>query len=177
MELEQRDIERFEMGYTRGEPGDCWIWEKGTAQGYGRLRIGGKVTKAHRVAYQLHHGDLDDSKIICHKCDNPSCVNPDHLWQGTHRENQDDAFRKRRKPTIRNIGERNPNSKLTSLDVEMVLYLIFRGYGDREIAKRFGVSSTSVTLIRDGKTWLGVPRIVEVVTRSVPHLDPVERHA
>ena len=177
MHLEQRDIERFEMGYTRGRANECWPWEKGTLQGYGRLRIGGKVTKAHRVAYQLHYGDLDANKIICHRCDNPACVNPAHLWQGTHRENQDDAFRKRRKPTVRSIGERNPNSKLTSMDVEMVLYLIFRGYGDGEIAKRFGVTRSTIALIREGKIWHSVPRLVEIVTRSEPLPSSVEHHS
>ena len=83
--------------------GDCWIW-KGDTQGPGRY---GRVTRylgtkrfreyAHRISYRLHYGSIKKGMLVCHKCDNPPCVNPDHLFLGTHRDNMLDMFGKKRR--------------------------------------------------------------------------------
>ncbi|MCG7598813.1 HNH endonuclease [Halomonas sp. McH1-25] len=166
MNITPTDIARFEAAFDRGEHEECWPWKKATQYGYGRLRIDGKVRKATRVAYLLHYGELPDDKFVCHSCDNPSCVNPHHLWLGTPKENQHDAQLKRRKPVIRNRGKKNANSVLNDLDVEIVLYLIFRGYGDKQIAARLSVSKTTIANIRADRAWVHLPRPVEVITRS-----------
>lgn len=81
---------------------DCWIWTAGkTPNGYGRFSIKRKPVYAHRVSYVIEHGSISEDLCICHTCDNPSCVRPDHLFQGTHSDNQIDSVRKGRQMNVR----------------------------------------------------------------------------
>jgi hypothetical protein len=78
-------------------PDDCWEWQAfKNEQGYGRFYFNGRLHGAHRVAYQLTYRDFDQSLDCCHKCDNPSCVNPEHLFLGTEKDNIDDMMKKGR---------------------------------------------------------------------------------
>lgn len=73
----------------------CWVWQKGkTKAGYGQITVRGETVYAHRLAYSLFVGDIPVGKEVCHKCDNPSCINPDHLFIGSHLENMHDAMKK-----------------------------------------------------------------------------------
>lgn len=75
----------------------CWIWVGShTTAGYGRIYVARRAVMAHRASYAVKHGEIPSGKIICHKCDTPSCVNPDHLFVGTHKDNSQDMVRKNR---------------------------------------------------------------------------------
>lgn len=108
MELSNSDEKNKFM--SRVEISDtCWIWMASkNSDGYGNVWAKGKCLKAHRLSYQLFKGDIPIGKEICHSCDNPSCVNPDHLWVGTHKENMNDMVNKKR--TL--YGEQRKNNKI-----------------------------------------------------------------
>jgi len=73
----------------------CWLWlGYKDPNGYGNLNIGGKAYLTHRVSYYIHFGSIPKGMEICHHCDNPSCVNPKHLFLGTHKDNMHDAIKK-----------------------------------------------------------------------------------
>lgn len=77
-------------------PSGCNEWLGAMRNGYGCMKINGKVVDAHRVSYQLYKGEIPEGKCVLHKCDNPKCVNPDHLFLGTKKDNYDDAISKKR---------------------------------------------------------------------------------
>ena len=137
------------------DPEQCWNW-LGTAQtgtGYGliKLRPYGKQFRAHRVSWELMFGPVPPNLEVCHSCDRPSCVNPFHLFVGTHRENMRDAARKGRthKPT----GHLNPNVKLDRRKVLEIRRLRATGMSYLKIARVMGVAKNTVEAVITGRTW------------------------
>lgn len=126
---------------------DCWFWVGAhDGKGYGQIRNHrgpGGLQYAHRTAYQLAHGDTHGLHV-CHSCDNPACVNPDHLFLGTDYDNHADKARKGR-----------AGKKLTTSQAEKIRTLCRGGVARKEVAKQFGVSTVMVGYIHRGMFWKG----------------------
>ena len=138
-----------------GGPDACWEWtETRTSAGYGSFGWKGKTVLAHRFAYETRYGDIPDGMHVCHACDNPSCVNPRHLWLGTPADNMRDMSSKGRANGGRIIGESSRFAKLTEADVREIRRLHDNGeFTNRAIAKMFGVTAANVGMIVKRKTW------------------------
>jgi hypothetical protein len=145
--------ERFWAKVRKGEPDECWEWTKNRGvYGYGQLRFGGADRRAHRVAYQLHYGVDPGTLFVCHRCDNPSCCNPAHLFLGTARENMADKVRKGRQAR----GERQGLSKLTADQVVEIRRLRMERWSITRLAKKFSVDPSLVARIVTGQIWVHV---------------------
>ncbi len=132
-----------------GGPSTCWLWT-GTisSTGYGDFHWPGG-TKAHRFAYSLTFGPIPDGLLVCHSCDVTLCVNPAHLFLGTHKDNSRDMTAKGRGPR----GERNGIARLTDADVQEIRTIAkIRGSG-RKLADEYGVSTSTISTIRSGERW------------------------
>lgn len=150
----KRKEQNFWGKVSVSDPDKCWNW-KGAKDpaGYGNVKCGRKVTKAHRIAYALHNGEWPGDFMVCHSCDNPSCCNPAHLWKGTNQDNQNDSVQKGRKNPAILLGESNPNSKLTKVQATQAITLIAQGMTNKRIAHMLGVSHAMISCIRLGKAW------------------------
>ena len=120
-------------------------------QGYGHINWRGKVLRAHRASYAANKGDIPKGMVVCHKCDNPKCINPEHLFLGSPSENSADMKQKRRST----IGERNPMAKLTLANVQAIRIWAKTGMLHKKIAEKFGVKREAIGLIVRGERWKG----------------------
>ena len=126
----------------------CWEWAAGKYRnGYGAIRDGGGMRGAHRVSYELHCGEIPSGMHVCHRCDNRACVNPSHLFLGTHYENMADRDAKGRQPR----GLANGAAKLTEADVRAIRAADARWGINRKLAAQFGVSNQHISDIRSGQ--------------------------
>ncbi|MFA7238188.1 MAG: HNH endonuclease [Phycisphaeraceae bacterium] len=128
----------------------CWEWTGYlNEKGYGRLRIQGRHLYAHRLSYELFCGPLTDEQMVCHKCDNPMCCNPEHLFLGTRGDNIRDAKAKGRN----NRGVRNRSAKLTDDDVRAIRSARASGMLQKDIASQYGLHKNMVYYICTRKNW------------------------
>lgn len=127
----------------------CTIWTKSKSEkGYGRVWYNGKLWLAHRLAYLKTFGMFDLTLCVLHKCDNPSCVNPDHLFLGTNNDNVQDRTRKNR--SAHHWGELSGMKKLT---LEQVTQIRSLSGTCRGIGKQFGISKAQVSKIKNNICW------------------------
>lgn len=147
--------ERFLARFTKDSTTGCWNWTGTRGRtGYGRLTIGKQAFLAHRLSYEMFCAPIPDGMCVLHHCDNPSCVNPGHLFLGTQADNIADMVTKRRHAKghiVAHVGTANFKAKLTESDV-IAIRSDYISSGP-ELARRFGVSNVQISNIRRGKSW------------------------
>lgn len=124
-------------------------------EGYGLIKQEGIVKLAHRISYELNVGPIPEGMIVCHKCDVPPCVNPDHLFIGTKKDNSDDMIRKNR--AYHPSGAKAPNARLSAEQVDKIRNHKSPDISYKEIAKSLGVNVSTVHRIAAYKTWKDQP--------------------
>lgn len=156
MPLEPRFFDRIVPEPNTG----CWLWTGAVDKdGYGQIKEHGKQVKAHRVSWKIHHGELPEFSVVCHQCDTPSCVNPAHLFLGTHADNmkdrdakgrtslcgaRGDANGRRTRPDLIKRGFDCPASLLSVEQVDEIMRRIADGASVLKIAEEHGVSDATV---------------------------------
>jgi len=151
-------IQKFETFFEKPAEG-CWVWTGGKNEhGYGKFNVNCGTDKAHRISWIIYVGPIPRGQHVLHRCDNPPCVRPDHLFIGTARDNRIDCKQKGRDfspPHYR--GEENSKAKLYERDVMEIRELIARGFVQAEIARRFNVTPQNIRSIRLRITWRHIP--------------------
>ena len=147
---EQPFTEKFNKSYVINVKTGCWEWTKTiNPGGYGITYKKNKPTVASRASWELYKGNIPKGMVVCHRCDNRKCVNPDHLFVGTQKENIQDALSKNRFST----GERNGSAKLNHKKVEEIRNCTRVFETKKEEAKFFGVSRKTIYSIKRNLTW------------------------
>lgn len=143
----QRIVNRFWARVDK-TPDGCWLWMGARGPlGYGAFWDGKKVLRAHRYAWAVTNGEIPEGLFACHKCDNPPCVNPDHLFLGTRTENQRDMA----------VKERTNTTKLTESEVRAMRRAYRLGISQDVLAHVFGVDQTNVSQVVRRQSWPHIP--------------------
>lgn len=152
------------MSYVdvRGES-ECWLWTASvfSLNGYPRFWMNGRSVGAHRASWELSNGaEIPKGMFVCHSCDNPLCVNPAHLWVGTHKQNMLDMVGKGRSytggPKSPASGERCARSKLTEAQVKEIRREYELGATQAALSVKFNTTHANVHFIVTRKTWVDV---------------------
>ena len=148
-------IARFWARVDKRGPAECWEWRRSRSKaGYGRVRAGGHLVYAHRAAWVLASNALiPDEMCVCHRCDNPPCCNPAHLFLATQAQNvrdRDSKGRGKQGPVRR--GEQNPRARLTNAQVDEIRALLVTRTR-RSVAEMYGVAQTTISAIATGTNW------------------------
>lgn len=163
---EEEAIEHFWEKVDIRSKKECWLWKAATftdktGQNRGHFRYHGKTVRAHRLAYILTFGPIEDSTLeVCHNCptgDNPLCVNPYHMFLGTHTENMRDMVKKGRANPRDSSGENNNWAKITEKDVLDIRQMRRNGMTYELLAKMYNFHPTGISAICRYKTWKRLP--------------------
>lgn len=135
-------------------PENCWLWIGGTnGDNYGQLWHDNCLYAAHRLAYAIYRGALDRQLVVMHTCDNPLCVNPAHLLQGTNAQNSADMVQKNRQAR----GDNFCCSKLREADIPVIRFKAALGMTERALATEYKVTQPTIHEVLSRKTWRHVP--------------------
>lgn len=169
--------ERFWRRVDKGAPGGCWNWTGPTLRGYGRFHFEGKTWLAHRFSLSRLSQPPPNKPSCCHKCDNASCVNPDHLYWGTQKDNLHDCVSKGRHWSQKNpglaaerikrsrknqVGVKHHQTKISPEVAVEMLRLHRSGRTFAEIGRHYGVTDTAVSYMAKGRTVIGKQAIAEI---------------
>lgn len=145
--LDRKNYDEKFLGRYKVLDNGCWEYQGvKNCYGYGRVYIGRKHTVAHRYMYQLKKGVIPKGMLVLHKCDNPSCVNPDHLFLGTHTDNMNDMIKKKRNRKCENYSRKLNYEKAESIRSE-------NNKSISEIARKYDISRSTVRDVLDHNTW------------------------
>lgn len=142
------DADYFWARVEKGDRGACWPWTRGRFPfGHGFVKLNGRTTGSHRIAWHLARGPIPEGLCVLHKCDNPPCCNPDHLFLGTHRDNANDRHRKGRTARI------NHTAKVSAGEVAIIRAEYKRGVSTRDLSARYHIDMCAVWRIATYRTW------------------------
>lgn len=145
----------------------CWVWIGSRSEnGYGQVQFRGRQWRSHRVSWSVFNGAIPEGKKVLHKCDNPPCINPNHLFTGTQSDNLLDCSRKGRLNSC--VGERGLSAKLKEADVLKIRSLNSNGVARSELAKMYGVHVSTVDDLINGRSW-GHLAAWDSIKKETPH--------
>lgn len=148
-DINKAQLYRFIKKLNVDQYSGCWNWAAGKRyNGYGVFTYNGKIESSHRVSWMIFNEKIPEGLFVCHTCDNRACVNPEHLFLGTCKDNIHDMIKKKR--NVIQKGESKSTSILTNKDV-----LYIRNCNERncDLADKFGIDRSTVSHIRRGNTW------------------------
>jgi hypothetical protein len=132
----------------------CWLWSKyKDICGYGKFVLGGKTYNSHRIAYMLANPNWNQTTYVCHKCDNPQCCNPNHLFAGTAKDNVIDRDKKGRGKLPNQAGSNHSRTKLTEKDIIAIRNKYAKGIKQGIIAQQYNIVPCQISRIVNHKRW------------------------
>ncbi len=147
-------IDKFWKNVDKKSDNECWMWIGNRSARYGKMGYKYKIYRPHRFSYMIHNklDTIPEGMCVCHKCDHPFCVNPDHLFLGTQLENIEDKVKKNRCQHMN--GETNGNAKLKDDDIIQIRELYADGmFSQKQLSDKFGVTSPMIGFIVRGENW------------------------
>jgi len=148
--LDEKACKRFSSYFIKCDDNDCWQWKnKPDKNGYGIFVISKKNYRAHRVSYKLAYDVDPKDYLVCHRCDNPGCVNPKHLFLGTNKDNVQDMRSKKR----HSYGEKSKRSTLTEKDILKMRKMARDGIPYNQIAKKLNIGISLTSHAVKGRCW------------------------
>jgi hypothetical protein len=160
--LDDKLIKRFYSKLQIKGPNECWEFKGANRYGYGQLKLSNsrKIIQATHVSYLISNklDSIPKGLHVCHRCDNPPCCNPQHLFLGTAKDNSDDKINKGRNKCGPQEGQKNGNSSLTEKQVKVIIKEIKLGKTNVSIAKEFSVTHSLISAIRLGKAWVNLTK-------------------
>ena len=154
--IECKMLIRLELLTHQHADNDCWDWRwTSMPTGYGKIMYAETQLLAHRLSYTINIGEIPKGNVVCHKCDNPACINPSHLFTGTHGDNVADKVAKGRQ----GFGETHSGVKLKESDaLEIRELLAHKAMKQKDIACAYGVTPSQICHIKTRKLWGHLPR-------------------
>ena len=148
--------ESFWLKVDRNSKEDCWEWKGSLNRGYGQFWVGHTFIGAHKYSYELHFGKIENGLLVCHRCDNRKCVNPNHLFLGTYQDNENDKVSKNRQAKGKKNGQsgtRNWKNKLSELDVIEIRKKLEDKTPYKVLSQKYGVTEGMIYYIKSRRSW------------------------